>query len=299
MRARVSRSFKALLATALACAASSGCQQLADKAKAAADSPIAPIVLKITHGALVAISAVAPPPFDAITELGAWGSDKAAYYVDQQQQKAQAAKDFTLVVVTQTVRGAQKSSLFKVTTDHAIKAAINGRVVETIQPYLVTIVAQPGTDSTIVITDANDGQIPFLRATVNLAPSSHVGNALLGDHSLIDLDTGADKNLHDSAKADLRVESNAQVQTLNGAQTALWALPGIPTLAACESLPKSLWSDVLFTGNTSLNNLSNRLSHDTWCVRSKTGRYGTISELTSKLYTYTLDYVLWKLPSDH
>lgn len=277
-----------------------GCSQAADAARDAAQSPIAPIVLKIVHGALVEAAADDPTPLSVLALLGVFATDKAESYVAKEQKLAAADNQFTLLVVEQTVKGTRESSVFKISTGHKLVVAMNGRFIETIQPNLITISATPNTDSTIVVTDADAGQVVYKHATVNLSGSVPVINWVYGDHSLIDLDTGQDKNLKNVANADLKVDSDAQIQTENGAKAALWTLTGTPSLATCESLPATQWTDSLFAQNGLTNRLGNRTAHNVWCVRSKEGRYGVISQVNANLnYAWTFDYVLWKKPGDH
>jgi hypothetical protein len=276
------------------------CRQTGDVIDAAAQSPLAPIVLKIVHGALVAAATDDPTPLSVLALLGVFATDKASAFVAKEQKIAAANNQFTLLEVDQIVKGRRETSIFKVTTEHKLVVAMNGKFIETIQPNLITISPAPNTDSIIVVTDADAGQVPYIRATVNMSASETLVNMVYGDHSLVDLDTGKDKNVKNIKDADLKLDLDAQIETENGAKAALWTLPGDPSLATCESLPASQWTDTLFASDGVLDRLGNRSAHNVWCVRTKEGRYGAVSQRTANInYAFTFDYVLWEKPGDH
>jgi len=275
-----------------------GCTETNNVIKVAAQSPITPIVLKIVHGGLVTIAEDVPSPqAKAVALVGVFAVDTLSSAVASEQNNEKAmAEDAVLLLVTQTIRGQVQTSVFKITTSHKLIVAMNGKFIETLEPKKITITAEPGTDSTIVVTDAQAGQITYINAKINLAPSNFANN-MLGDHSHTDLDTGRDKNLPDpNQNADLFDSGTGGVVTVNGAKAARWTSSDAPTLAGCESLPKAAWTTKLYG---SFQNLGGP-GGDVWCVLSKQGRYGTLASGGNNAnYAWTFGYVLWKKPGDN
>ncbi|MFE0465242.1 hypothetical protein ACFW1A_38940 [Kitasatospora sp. NPDC058965] len=279
--------------------AATGCTEANKVVKAAAQSPITPIVLKIVHDRLVEIvatNAVDDPAVAGVALMGVFGVDALSSQVAAEQKKDAAAGDVTLLLVAQTINGKAETSVFKVTTDHKLVVAMNGKFIESLEPKKITITAEPGTDSTIVVTDAQASQIPYLHATVAMGPSNFINNNIDGDHSHADLDTGQVKNLPDVGKnADLYVSVTGSVATVNGAKAARWTAKEAPSLAGCSSLPDTAWTTQLYGSYSSFGGPGD----DVWCVRSKQGRYGTLAGGgTSFSYAWNFGYVLWKKPGD-
>ncbi|MFE0459704.1 hypothetical protein ACFW1A_10640 [Kitasatospora sp. NPDC058965] len=281
------------LATTLA---ATGCSQANKVVSEVAQSPITPIVLKIVHDQLVQLaadSAPVNPTVAAVATLGVFAVDAASSQVAAEQKKNKAAADATYLLITQTIGGKTETSIFKITTSHKLLVAMNGTFVESIEPKKVTITAQPGTDSTIVVTDAQAGQVPYINATVHLRRRSaiHLGS---GDYTHADLDTGRDKDLPAPDKnADLQVGDTADLKAVNGAEASRWTSSDAPSQAGCQSLPEGSWTTVLYTVNPG------GLGNDVWCVRSKQGRYGVLAgAAASPNYDWNIGYVLWKKPDD-
>ncbi|MFJ8039894.1 hypothetical protein ACIRBX_05160 [Kitasatospora sp. NPDC096147] len=257
-----------------------------------AQNPVTPIVLEIVKGGLVKLATSAGaqnPPVAAIALAGVWGVSELEKKVAEIRKEAGAAEpDTTLLLINQTIDGTVRTSVFKISTGRKLSVALNGRFVQEIEPRRISITAEPGTDSTIVVSDAKAGEAVFISRTLAMGS---------GDRSYADLETGRDNKVkRDDRSADLRVDGGGGLTTVNGAWAAKWTSTDTPSLAGCGSLPEASWTTVLYPEEPPVE-----VYKDVWCLRSGDGRYGTFAwggGIAGWPDQWKLAYVLWKKADD-
>ncbi|MFI5530130.1 hypothetical protein ACIA8O_16450 [Kitasatospora sp. NPDC051853] len=265
-----------------------------------AQSPVTPVVLQIVKGALVKLATqqgAQNPPVGVVALAGVWGVDQLEKKVAEIRKASQGKKEeesATLLLVNQVIDGVQRTSVFRITTNRKIVVAMNGKFVQEIEERKITITAEPGTDSTIVVSDAQAGQVPFITGAVALSPS----NLFTKDHTRADLDGGRDEEVADGDKAaDLRVEGGKYGLTaVNGARAARWTSSDDPSLAGCGSLPGDSWGTRLYEEFPGAG-----VAKDVWCVQTGDGRYGTLAWSGTgamHMHVWNFRYVLWKKPGE-
>jgi len=265
-----------VLALALAV---TGCAQATSDVSAVMQSPITPIVLHVARDGLITVAEDSGNPVvGGIAILGVAGID----LIDSKLRQARAsAPGDTLLVVRQTAHGQVKATIFKITTGRELQVAMNGKFIAEITPHEITITAEPGTGSTIVITDVNAGERVYRSGKLQL---QHY-------RSQADLDTGTDKNIP-AGKAEIEEGFSTRLVTLDNTTGAPWTAGGQPSLATCASLPRQQWGTVLVGYR-----MTKVPAGTTWCVHTSQGRYGVIIMGASLLYD-DFSYVLWKKPGD-
>ncbi|MEU7701487.1 hypothetical protein [Streptomyces sp. NPDC039028] len=267
-------------------------------AQKVAESPVTPVVLRIVKGALVKLAAqgVQNPTVGVVAVAGVWGVDqleKKVAEIRKASQGKEGEENATLLLINQVIDGVQQTSVFRITTNRKIVVAMNGKFIQEVEDRKITITAEPGTDSTIVVTDAQKGQVPFINGKVGITYHYAV-DFITDDRSRADLDTGRDKELtHDDPAVDLKTEKEGGMTAVNGAKAARWTGPGNPSLAGCSSLPERSWITGLYSYLPQRN-----VNQDVWCVRTGEGRYGTLAWAGSGDAVWNLGYVLWKKPGD-
>jgi hypothetical protein len=256
----------------------------------ASTSPIPPIIMNIVGNKLPTIAEdaadAAVPGSGEIVKLGVSGIKDLAQELTK--DKAQDTNSASMIlIVEQSIDGTVKASIFKITTDHQLQVAMNGKFVEEIAPGEILIKVVPGTDSRIVITDPTASQIVYRSGRVELTGNSPI-QFITGHHVYANLDTGQDNNVP-AADAELDSSQNIVV-TANGTEVAEWQGTGRPGLAICSSLPQQMWTTIMV--DESQNNVG-----EIWCVRTSQGRYGTIEYTGFNIY-WNFAYVLWRKPTD-
>lgn len=257
----------------------------------ASTSPIPPIVMNIVGSELPSIAEdaadAAAPGSGEIVKLGVYGIKALAQKLtkDRAQDTNNAS---TILVVEQTIGETVKASVFKITTDHQLQVAMNGKFVEQVAPGEIIIKVTPGTDSRIVITDPTASQIVYRSGTIKVGSSSWL-KVFVGNHNIYaNLDSGQDSNVP-AADAEIDTSQNI-VLTANGTEVAPWQGTGRPGLAICSSLPPQMWTNVMV--DVEQDNVG-----EIWCVHTSQGRYGTI-EYTGFAVHWSFAYVLWRKSAD-
>jgi hypothetical protein len=240
-------------------------------------SPITKTVLDVTKSGLIVVAGDSDNPvISGIALAGIYAIDLLQSQVAQVHAADPAA---TLLVITHTVNGKQEVSIYKITTEREVKVTMNGKFVEEITPYEITITAQPGTNSTIVVTDANADERIYREGTITL----------LEDHSKYsraNLDTGASVSVP-SDQAEIIFGFAGKVSAVNGTTVTLWQGPGQPSLNACSSLPQQQWSTQVVGYRLTPVQVGTE-----WCVHTGAGHYGVIL-VDGDLIGFKLSYVLW------
>jgi hypothetical protein len=244
-------------------------------------SPIPPIVLNVLKNGLVIVAEYSGDPvLSGVALLGEYGIDAVQGQVNKARAEDPAA---TLLVIRHTVHGKQEVSIYKINDSRDIQVAMNGKFLEEVTPNEITITAQRGTRSTIVISNANGDERDYRKGTMTL-------DATISKYSRANLDTGATVDVPPS-QAEIAYDFiSGRLNSVNGSTVALWKGTGEPSLSACASLPVQQWSTGLigvlwFTVSPGT----------TWCVHTAAGRYGAIV-LDSREFGAKLSYVLWEKP---
>ena len=272
---RFRRGLAATVAVLAAAGAITGCShQTEADANAVLQSPTATIVLDVTKGGLILVGTLVPAAAP-LTDLGVWGINE----LQGHEAKAHAENaNATLLIITHTIDGKQLGTIYRIGTDRTLQVTMNGRFVEEITPGVITITAQPGTASTIVVSDANAGEKIHRKGTVILWRRGYSA----------DLDTGTQSSVN-TADAEILLGYSTTLSAINGTTVVLWPGPGEPSLRACESFPAGQWS-----GRLSGIRLRNIPVGTTWCVHTRDGYYGVIVvQPRHDLVAFTLAYVLW------
>jgi hypothetical protein len=250
-----------------------GHQAVAD-ANAVLSNPVATFTLNVTKDGLITLGDILPPA-EPLTDLGVWGIDLLQGHI----AKAHASNaNATLLVITHTVAGKQEGTIYLIDTDRALRVTMNGKFVEEITPGVITITAQPGTDSTIAVSDANAGEKIHRKGTVVFWRRGYSA----------DLDEGTTSSVN-TPDAEILQGYSTTLTAINGTKVVLWPGPGQPSLEACESFPANQWA-----GRLSGLRLHSIPSGTTWCVHTRQGYYGVIVvESRKDLVAFTFSYVLW------
>jgi hypothetical protein len=269
------RGLAAAVAVLAAVGTIAGCSHKTEAdANAVLQSPVATIVLDVAKDGLITVGTLVPVA-EPLTDLGVWGINEL---------QGQEAKDHTenanatLLIITHTVDGKQLGTIYRIDTDRTLQVTMNGRFVEEITPGVITITAQPGTASTIVVSDANTGEKINREGTVIFWRRGYSA----------DLDTGTQSSVN-TADAEILQGYSTTLTAINRTTVVLWPGPGQPSLRACESFPASQWS-----GRLSGIRLNNIPVGTTWCVHTTDGYYGVIVvQSRHDLTAFTFSYVLW------
>jgi hypothetical protein len=183
-----------------------------------------------------------------------------------------------LLIITHTIGKKQESSVYRIGTDRTLQVTMNGKFIEEITPGVITISAQAGVASKIVVADANSAERVYRHGTVTLWRLGYSAN----------LDAGTTSTVTPSNAEIFR--GLLSISTMNDTKVLLWQAPGQASLAACESFPASQWSGRL-VGVT----MHGTSAGTTWCVHTSAGYYGAIVWQSADLLLGTrFSYVLWK-----
>jgi hypothetical protein len=244
-------------------------------ADAVLQSPVATIVLDVTKYGLVVVAASDIPGVDDLAALGVWGVKSLQDHIDKSHS---ADPNATLLVITHTVGKKQEASIYRIDTNRTLQVTMNGKFIEEITPGIITISAQPGVASKIVVTDANSTERVYRQGTVTLWRKGYSAN----------LDAGTTSTVTPSNAEIFR--GLYSISTMNGTTVLPWQSPGQASLTACESFPASQWSGRL--AGVSMHGIS---AGTTWCVHTSKGYYGAIVwQPPDLLIGDQFSYVLWK-----
>ncbi|MFY1637493.1 hypothetical protein ACN27F_30190 [Solwaraspora sp. WMMB335] len=289
-RSRPVRVLAAALSGLAALLTVAGCGD--DERMAAFEEAIMPIVIEVAKEVAVTL----PPPYDVIAQVGIYATEEVA-------REQAADRDATYLLIEQTIEGEQQVSVFRIDTTRKLRIDMDGRFVAEIEQNLITITADPAVDSTIVITDALDGEPVFIGGRF----------VLDADHLYYDLDTARfgdpDQDPEFAAAVDLVEPEFAGVRNMftggraalrNGALAADWD-EGTPTRGGCSALPESAWNDEKVVEGMFSGNRWQRVV-PVFCIRTSDGRYGTLAHRLptddEPEGTLQMEYVLWKEPGD-
>lgn len=273
--ARFRRALAAAVALVAVAGTVTGCSHRVDAdANAVLQSPVGTIVLDVTKYGLILVG-TAVPVAAPLTDLGVWGIDE----LQSHEAKAHAENaNATLLIITHTVGGKQLGTIYRIATDRTLQVTMNGHFVEEITPGVITVTAQPGTASTIVVSDPNANEKVYRKGTVVFWRRGYSANLDKGTHSTV---TPAD--------AEIVQGFSTTLSAVNGTTVVMWPGPGEPSLRACESFPANQWS-----GRLSGIRLHNIPVGTTWCVHTTGGYYGVIVVQPSHdMVAFTFSYVLW------
>ncbi|HTU74634.1 MAG TPA: hypothetical protein VMG38_14050 [Trebonia sp.] len=241
---------------------------------AVSQSPITPIVLKVTKAGLIGLEDSGIPGGDLIGPLGTWGVGLLQDHIAKEHSQN---PDATLLIVTHTVHGKRLGTIYRINTDRTLQVVLNGKFVEEITPGVITITARPGTNSKIVVTDANAGEHIYRKGSDTFWRKGYS----------VDLDNGRTGSVTIGG-AEISQGYVGDVSAVNGTTALLWPGPGQPSLGACMSFPASQWG-------TSLSGprLGSIPAGTTWCVHTTHGYYGAIVTQSDGLEGFRFTYVLW------
>jgi hypothetical protein len=241
---------------------------------AVTQSPITPIVLNVTKAGLIALEDSGIPGGDVIGPLGTWGIGLLQDHIAKGHAQSPNA---TLLIVTHTAGGKQVGTIYRIDTDRTLQVMLNGKFVEEITPGIITITAQPGTDSKIVVTDANASERIYRKGSATFWRKGYS----------LDLDTGQAGSVTIQG-AEISQGYFGNITAVNGTRAVQWPGPGQPSLNACMSFPAGQWG-------TSLSGprLGAIPAGTTWCVHTTRGYYGAIVTQSDSLSGFRFTYVLW------
>jgi hypothetical protein len=273
--ARFRRGLAAAVALVAVAGTVTGCSHQVDaQANAVLGSPVGNVVLDVTKFGLIVVG-TAVPAAAPLTDLGAYGINK----LQSEEAKDHAENaNATLLIITHTVNGKQLSTIYRIGTDRTLQVTMNGHFIEEITPGVITVTAQPGTASTIVVSDANANEKVYRKGTVIFWRRGYSA----------DLDNGTQSSVK-TADAEILQGYSTTMTGINGTTGVLWPGPGEPSLRSCESFPADQWS-----GRLSGVRMHSIAVGTTWCVHTTDGYYGVIVvQPRHDFVAFTFSYVLW------